>query len=96
MKILWTPQAVRDREQIFTYIEAENPRAAIHTDTLFGDAVGRLVDFPELGKPGLIAGTRELIPHKHYRIVYATAPDAVWVLAIVHTARCWPPVEQTE
>ena len=48
---------------------------------------------PGLGKPGKIAGTREVIPHQNYRLVYevAEADGTVWVLALVHTARQWPP-----
>lgn len=38
-----------------------------------------------------IAGTRELIPHESYRLVYEVQADAVWILALVHTARLWPP-----
>jgi plasmid stabilization system protein ParE len=39
-------------------------------DRLFSDAVGHLADFPMLGHVGEIAGTRELTPHRSYRIVY--------------------------
>ena len=39
-------------------------------DTLFSKAAERLAAHPELGKAGLIAGTRELFPHENYRLVY--------------------------
>jgi plasmid stabilization system protein ParE len=35
-------------------------------------------------------GTRELIPHESYRLVYEVEGDTVWILALVHTARMWP------
>ena len=35
---------------------------------------------------------RELIPHESYRLVYEIERETVWVLALVHTARQWPPV----
>ena len=38
-------------------------------------------------------GTRELIPHRSYRIVYEVGPETVWVLALVHTSRQWPPAD---
>lgn len=59
-------------------------------DALFSDAAARLSNHPRIGKPGLIAGTRELIPHPSYRLVYEIEQDAVWILALVHTARQWP------
>ena len=93
MKVRWTTQAEQDRTDIMTYIAADNPRAAVAMDDLFSSAAARLAGFPRLGKPGKVAGTRELIPHENYRLVYevAEAEDTVWVLALVHTARQWPP-----
>lgn len=92
MIVRWTAAAEADRAEIFRYILAENPPAAIRLDELFGAAAGRLADHPRLGKPGKITGTRELIPHESYRLVYEVEGDTVWILALVHTARLWPPV----
>jgi plasmid stabilization system protein ParE len=69
-----------------------HPAAAARLDSLFSEAAAELSDFPHLGKPGCIAGTRELTPHVSYRLVYEIHNDTVWVLALVHTARLWPPV----
>jgi plasmid stabilization system protein ParE len=44
-----------------------------------------------MGRPGQIPGTRELIPHESYRVIYEVKVDTVWTLALVHTARMWPP-----
>ena len=59
-------------------------------DELFSDATARLTEYPNLGKPGKIPGTRELIPHESYRLVYEVSGDTVWILTLVHTARRWP------
>ena len=93
MKVRWTSQAEQDRSDIMAYIAADNVRAAITMDELFGSAATRLAEFPLLGKPGQIAGTRELIAHESYRLIYEVdeAEKTVWVLALVHTARQWPP-----
>lgn len=50
-------------------------------DELFRDAASMLGKHPNIGKPGKIAGTRELIPHENYRLVY-------------EIARLWPPVRE--
>lgn len=63
-------------------------------DELFSKVAARLVDHPKLGRPGKIDGTRELIAHHSYRIVYEIEGETVWVLVLVHTARMWPPVRQ--
>lgn len=44
-----------------------------------------------MGRRGQIPGTRELIPHESYRLVYEVQADTVRILALVHTARLWPP-----
>lgn len=92
MKILWTPQAELDRLTIFQHLAAEHMDAAVAIDERFAEAIARLADFPHSGKPGLVGGTRELIPHRSYRIVYEVSRDSVWILALVHTARQWPPL----
>lgn len=91
MKVVWTPEAEADRLDILEYIADDNPIAAVHMDLLFSDAAAALAHFPMQGRPGTIIGTRELIPHESYRLVYELADERVWVLALVHTARQWPP-----
>lgn len=92
MRVVWTPEAEQDRDEVWEYIATDSMAAAARMDELFSDAAARLVDFPELGRPGKIAGTRELIPHENYRLVYEVDGDTVWMLALVHTARLWPPL----
>ena len=90
MKVVWLPAAKQDRREILNFIDADNPSAAARMDELFEAATARLGNFPYLGRPGKIAGTRELIPHESYRIVYEIEAETVWVLALVHTSRQWP------
>ena len=93
MKIIWTPQAQHDRIAIWDYLVEHDSAAALRIDQLFSDAVARLADFPSLGHVGTVAGTRELTPHRSYRIVYEVAGDTVWILVVIHTARQWPPLQ---
>lgn len=93
MIVRWTPEAEQDRAAIWDYIAADNPRAAARMDALFSDAAAKLVAHPGLGRASRIAGTRELIPHDSYRLVYEIDGETVWILALVHTARQWPPVQ---
>lgn len=92
MRVIWTPEALQDRDDVWNYIAAGNPRAAVRMDELFSDSAAGLIKHPMLGRPGKIPGTRELTPHESYRLVYEIDDETVWVLALVHTARQWPPV----
>ena len=92
MIVVWTPEAELDRSSIWDYIAADNPGAAVRMDDRFSNAAIRLAAHPKMGKAGKIPGTRELIPHENYRLVYEIDGNTVWVLALVHTSRQWPPV----
>lgn len=92
MKVVWTPEAEQDRRDIVNYIAVDNPLAAVKMDELFDLAVNRLMKRAYIGRPGKIPGTRELIPHESYRLVYEIEGDVIWILALVHTSRQWPPV----
>ena len=93
MKVEWSADARKDLSDITEYIASRNPLAAIELDALLSSAPAKLADFPMLGRVGGIDGTREILPHRHYRIVYSVADGIIKVLAIVHTSRQWPPVE---
>lgn len=90
MKIIWTKNAVQDREDIWDYLHAENPKAALEMDRRFTEAASRISQTPKIGPAGIISGTREIIPHSSYRLVYQLDPDVIWIMALVHTARAWP------
>jgi len=92
VRVIWTPEAQQDRAGVWDYIAADNLRAAARMDGLFSDAVTKLAAHPMLGHPGKIPGTRELNPHESYRLVYEISDETAWILALVHTARQWPPV----
>ena len=96
MRVIWTPEAQQDRADVWDYIATDNPRAAARMDGLFSDAAARLADHPMLGQQGKIPGTRELLPHESYRLVYEIDDVSVWILALVHTARQWPPIRDQQ
>jgi toxin ParE1/3/4 len=91
VKVRWVAAARQDRAEIIAYIRAQNPRAAVRMEQLFRDAAARLARYPRLGRLGKLPGTRELLPHQSYRLVYEIEGGTVWILALVHTARQWPP-----
>lgn len=80
-----------DRNSIFDYIEADNPRAAVAVDQRIEAAAQRLIDFPESGRTGRIEGTRELtVTGAPYILPYQIAGDSVRILRVIHAARLWP------
>jgi len=90
--LAWTRPAHTDRKEIREYIAQHAPAAALALDELFAEKAGRLVDDPGLGRPGRVTGTRELVAHQNYILVYDTTGDLVRVLRVLHAARQWPPI----
>lgn len=93
MELLWTPEAIRDREHIYSYIEENNPLAALSLDDLISERTTALRDYPRMGRSGRTAGTFELVVHSSYMVVYEIVETQVRILNVVHTARQWPPLE---
>jgi len=91
VKVRWTASARLDRLDIADYIATDSPRAAVRLDTLFSEAAESLARFPQMGRAGKVAGTREIFPHESYRLVYEVEDDTVWILTLIHTSRQWPP-----
>ena len=83
-------EARQDRRAICDYIETRDVRAALEMDKLFSRKANKLDTVPQLGKPGRVPGTRELVAHKRYVLVYEVAGDQIQVLRVLHTARKWP------
>ena len=92
MPIRWTPPAARDLTQIADYIqEKDGPAPARRVALAIHEAVSRLSRFPQLGRPGKKAGTRELvIAGLPYLAVYRVHENVVELLRILHGARRWP------
>lgn len=91
MRLAWTRPANLDRKAIREYIAQDNPAAAIALDELISNKAEQLVDFPEIGRPGRVAETRELVVHRNYILIYDRIGDTVRVLRVLHAARQWPP-----
>jgi toxin ParE1/3/4 len=87
--VAWTSGAIADRDAIFDYIETDNPRAAVAQDQLLSARAQILAQFPLLGRPGRLAGARELV-EGNFIMVYEIAADAIRIIRVLHGARQWP------
>lgn len=93
MELRWTAEAVRDREDIYDYIEEDNPLAALALDDLISEKTSALQGFPRMGRAGRVPGTLELVIHSSYMVVYDIVEKQVRILNVVHAARQWPPLQ---
>lgn len=92
MKVVWTRAALADRDDIWLNIAENSVSAAIKMDDRFSLSAETLRGFPQAGRKGTVGGTRELMAHRNYRLVYRIDADMILIVALVHVARQWPPV----
>jgi len=91
LRIRWARPALADLEAIGDFIARDNPVAAKRLVVSLVASVDALRDHPNLGKPGRLTGTRELvIGGTPYVVPYRVLGDDVEVLAVFHGARRWP------
>jgi addiction module RelE/StbE family toxin len=90
VKLEWSRFALADRDEIFDYIEADNPRAAVTVDQLIVAGVQRLTQFPDAGRIGRTPGTRELVINRTPYIAVYRVTVGVRILRILHGSRRWP------
>lgn len=91
MRIVWSLFAIEDREAIFAYIEADSPRAAARIDDQIEAQVELLAMTPEIGRPGRVSGTHELVIQRTpYIAAYRIDAESIRVLRVLHGAQLWP------
>ncbi len=91
MKLVWTLPAYADRKKIREYIAQHAPAAALALDQQLSDKASLLCEHPGLGRMGRVPGTRELVAHRNYILIYDTVGEIVRILRVLHAARQWPP-----
>ena len=89
MRLRWTTLAAKDLYRIVQRIQQDNSTAAARVATTVYDGCNNLKIFPNRGRAGRIAGTRELIfsglPH-----ISSIEDQVVEVLRLYHAAQDWP------
>jgi len=87
----WTRPAVNDLTHLRQYIADRDPRAANKVASSILAAIVKLRHVPAAGRPGRIAGTRELVVvDAPYIVAYRVRDGILEVLRVMHTARRWP------
>jgi toxin ParE1/3/4 len=91
VRVDWHPLARADLAELVEYIASDNPVAAYRVHDDIRKQTNLLAMQPEIGRPGRVRGTRELvITGTPYIAAYRFAGDVLTVLRLLHGARRWP------
>ena len=91
MEIVWREVALNSLERARAYIAQDNPAAAARVHERILSAVRNLADLPNIGRPGRIEDTRELVVARTpYIVAYTVLDNQVSIIAVQHSAQKWP------
>lgn len=91
MRVEWSDHALNDLDAIHLHITRDNPRAANRVVDFIRQSVGRLADWPKMGRAHANEELRELVITRFpYVVVYEIEADEVRILASFHQAQHRP------
>ncbi|WP_376985069.1 type II toxin-antitoxin system RelE/ParE family toxin [Bosea sp. R86505] len=91
MKIVWTRRSLREIDEAFAFVARDSPAAASAMVAAMEAGAAVLAEHPEIGRPGRVDGTRELVlSGSPYILPYRVRDGCIEILAVFHTSRAWP------
>jgi toxin ParE1/3/4 len=90
-RLEWAAPALDDLQAAGEYIAQDNPTAARRMASRVIEAVELLQDQPNLGRPGRLADTKELVVSgTPFVVVYRVRKGDVHIIRLLHHSLCWP------
>lgn len=90
MDVKWTRTALANLASITSRIEADKPERAKSFVQEIRTKTNVLATWPNIGREGRVAGTRELVVHKNYIVIYRLNQGNIEILRVHHATRQWP------
>jgi toxin ParE1/3/4 len=91
MKIVWSRRAIRHLVALREHIEKDSEQNAALVAGRILKAVELLEGHPEIGRPGRVFGTRELVvPDTPYILPYRIRRERLELIAVFHGRQKWP------
>lgn len=91
MRVKWLRTALANLDAEAEYIASDSPAAAARLVRRINNSVAQLKQYPAMGRPGRVSGTRELVlSGTPYIVPYRIRAGAVEILRVFHAARQWP------
>nr|WP_310650458.1 MULTISPECIES: type II toxin-antitoxin system RelE/ParE family toxin [unclassified Pseudomonas] len=94
LQLEWSSKSSRQLADIFKYIEQHNTNASISLRHKVGAAAQRLSSIPYGYRPGRVPGTREMVIHPNYLLVYRVNGH-IKILRVLHARQKYPSTSAT-
>lgn len=90
LSIKWTDEAKTDLFTLIAFIAEENPYAAESLLLRIEESIVPVAEHPYLYRSGRVPGTREIVAHPNYIVVYQVLDDHINVLSVLHSRQEYP------
>lgn len=90
LPVVWLNDAISDLTKIIIYISAEDPAAARRLKNRLETAPLALSEPPYLYPLGRVSGTRELVAHPNYILVYRITAERIEIVGVLHSRQAYP------
>lgn len=90
LPILWRAEAQADLAAILEFIAERNPQSALALYDDIARLVSQLPYHPYLYRLGRVPGTRELVAHPNYVVVYQVGYAVIEIVSVVHSRKHYP------
>jgi toxin ParE1/3/4 len=91
MRIAYTRRALQNLTHHATIIAKDNPAAARDQVARVRATINRLGEFPEMGRPGRVTGTREVSPPRTpFVVIYRVEQECIVILRVLHERQSYP------
>jgi toxin ParE1/3/4 len=89
--LVWLPSALATRDEQLDYIAQDSLLAAISQDEEIENQVNMLRAHPNMGRPGRVKSTRELvISRTSFIVAYRIKSERIEILRVLHGSQKWP------
>jgi toxin ParE1/3/4 len=91
MRVVWSPRAIRHLASHREHIAKDSEQNAALVAQRILHSIDLLHTQPEMGQPGRVVGTRELVvPNTPYIIPYRVRSETLELIAVFHGHQKWP------
>lgn len=90
LPVVWLDEARDELDAIAAFVAEWDVDAAIRLMEQIEYVAVSLTQFPYRGHPGRVAGTRELLAHPNYWVIYEVKSDRIEISTILHARREYP------
>ena len=88
--VVWQQAAREDLAALIGFIAGHSTQAAHELMQRIEACVVPLAVNPYMGRPGRVPGTRELLAHPNYWVIYQVGAVSVEIVSVLHARRQYP------